>query len=91
MRRLPGSYGCPATGPLAIAGMTRGETAPNSLGPGIRLRMTSRGVLLEEAQRVTVLLHHPWLTFPAVPVLIVLSAYSFLGDALRDAADPCSD
>jgi ABC-type dipeptide/oligopeptide/nickel transport system permease subunit len=46
---------------------------------------------LEESQRVTVLLHYPWLLLPAVPVLIVVIAFNFLGDALRDAADPYSD
>jgi peptide/nickel transport system permease protein len=35
-----------------------------------------------------VLLDYPWLLLPAVPVLIVVIAYNFLGDALRDAADP---
>ena len=78
-------------GTLAIPGMILGETALSFLGLGIRAPMTSWGVLLEEAQRVTVLLHYPWLIFPAVPVLIVVIAYNFLGDALRDAADPYSD
>jgi hypothetical protein len=52
--------------------------------------MASWGVLLDEAQRVAFLLHYPWLIFPAVPVLILVIAYNFLGDALRDAADPYS-
>ena len=43
------------------------------------------------SQRVTVLLHFPWLLYPAVPVLMVVVAFNFLGDALRDAADPYSD
>ena len=43
---------------------------------------------VEEAQRVTVVLHYPWLLIPAVPVLTVVIAFNFLGDALRDAADP---
>ncbi|MBI4557527.1 MAG: ABC transporter permease [Candidatus Hydrogenedentes bacterium] len=73
---------------LAVPGMILGETALSFLGLGIRPPMTSWGVLLEEAQRVTVLLHHPWLLFPAVPVVIVVIAYNFVGDALRDAADP---
>jgi peptide/nickel transport system permease protein len=73
---------------LAIPGMILGETALSFLGLGIRPPMTSWGVLLEEAQRVTVVLHFPWLLIPAVPVLIVVIAFNFLGDALRDAADP---
>ncbi len=75
---------------LAIPGMILGETALSFLGLGIRPPMTSWGVLLEDAQRVTVLLQYAWLLLPAVPVLIVVIAYNFLGDALRDAADPYS-
>jgi len=73
---------------LSIPGMILGETALSFLGLGIRPPMTSWGVLLEEAQRVTVVLHYPWLLFAAVPVLVVVVAYNFVGDALRDAADP---
>jgi peptide/nickel transport system permease protein len=73
---------------LAIPGMILGETALSFLGLGIRPPMTSWGVLLEEAQRVTVVLHHPWLLLPAIPVILVVIAYNFVGDALRDAADP---
>jgi len=88
---LPGCYShIIVISTLAIPGMILGETALSFLVLGIRPPMTSWGVLLEEAQRVTVLLHYPWLLFPAVPVLIVVIAYNFLGDALRDAADPYS-
>ena len=89
---LPGCYShIIVIATLAIPGMILGETALSFLGLGIRPPMTSWGVLLEEAQRVTVLLHFPWLLFPAVPVLMVVIAFNFLGDALRDAADPYSD
>lgn len=89
---LPGCYShIIVISTLAIPGMILGETALSFLGLGIRPPMTSWGVLLEEAQRVTILLHHPWLIFPAIPVLIVVISYNFLGDALRDAADPYSD
>ncbi len=88
---LPGCYShIIVVSTLAIPGMILGETALSFLGLGIRPPMTSWGVLLEEAQRVTVLLHYPWLLFPAIPVLIVVIAYNFFGDALRDAADPYS-
>jgi len=73
---------------LSIPGMILGETALSFLGLGIRPPMTSWGVLLEEAQRVTVVLHYPWLLFAAVPVIVIVVAYNFVGDALRDAADP---
>jgi peptide/nickel transport system permease protein len=86
---LPGCYShLIVIATLAIPGMILGETALSFLGLGIRPPMTSWGVLLEESQRVTVLLDYPWLLLPAVPVLIVVIAYNFLGDALRDAADP---
>ncbi|MCS6777144.1 MAG: ABC transporter permease [Chloroherpetonaceae bacterium] len=75
---------------LAIPGMILGETALSFLGLGIRPPLTSWGVLLEEAQRVTVVLHYPWLLLPAVPVVLVVIGYNFVGDALRDAADPYS-
>jgi len=86
---LPGCYShLIVIATLAIPGMILGETALSFLGLGIRPPMTSWGVLLEEARRVTVLLSYPWLLLPAIPVLIVVIAYNFLGDALRDAADP---
>lgn len=89
---LPGCYShIIVISTLAIPSMILGETALSFLGLGIRPPMTSWGVLLEEAQRVTVLLHYPWLLFPAIPVLVVVISFNFLGDALRDAADPYSD
>ena len=75
---------------LAIPGMILGETALSFLGLGIRPPMTSWGVLLEEAQRVTVVLHNPWLLTASLPVVMVVIAFNFVGDALRDAADPYS-
>jgi peptide/nickel transport system permease protein len=86
---LPGCYShLIVIATLAIPGMILGETALSFLGLGIRPPMTSWGVLLEEARRVTVLLNYTWLLIPAIPVLVVVIAYNFLGDALRDAADP---
>ena len=86
---LPGCYShIIVISTMAIPGMILGETALSFLGLGIRPPMISWGVLLNEGQRVTVLLQFPWLLFPAVPVLVVVVAFNFLGDALRDAADP---
>jgi peptide/nickel transport system permease protein len=45
-------------------------------------------VLLSEAQNVSVVALYPWLLLPAVPVILVVLAFNFLGDGLRDAADP---
>ena len=50
--------------------------------------MTSWGVLLNEAQHVRVLLGEPWLLIPAIFVLVTIVAFNFVGDGLRDAADP---
>lgn len=86
---LPGCYShIIVISTLAIPGMILGETALSFLGLGIQPPMISWGVLLNEGQRVTVIINYPWLLFPAVPVIMVVVAYNFLGDALRDAADP---
>lgn len=73
---------------LAVPAMILGETALSFLGLGIRAPLVSWGSLLEEAQRVTVVLHHPWLLFPALAVTLAVVAFNLVGDALRDAADP---
>jgi peptide/nickel transport system permease protein len=73
---------------LSIPGMILGETALSFLGLGIRPPMTSWGVLLEEAQNVRTVVFHPWLIIPALLVILIVLAYNFLGDGLRDAADP---
>jgi peptide/nickel transport system permease protein len=73
---------------LAIPSMILGETALSFLGLGIRPPMTSWGVLLNEAQHVRVLLQQPWLLSPALFVLLTVVSFNFVGDGLRDAADP---
>jgi len=73
---------------LAIPGTILGETALSFLGLGIRAPMTSWGVLLEEAQHIRVIIQFPWLLLPAVPVLLTVVSFNFLGDALRDAITP---
>ena len=52
--------------------------------------MTSWGVLLNDAQNVNVIALYPWLMLPVVSVIIVVLAFNFMGDGLRDAADPYS-
>jgi peptide/nickel transport system permease protein len=73
---------------LMIPGMILGETALSFLGLGLRPPMTSWGVLLNEAQNINVVALYPWLMLPVVPVIITILAFNFLGDGLRDAADP---
>jgi peptide/nickel transport system permease protein len=77
-----------ATITLAIPGMILGETALSFLGLGLRAPVVSWGVMLQETQKVSVLAFYPWLLFPAAAVIIVVLALNFLGDGLRDAADP---
>ena len=75
---------------LSIPGMILGETALSFLGIGLRPPVTSWGVLLNEAQNVNVVALYPWLMLPVVPVFIVVLAFNFMGDGMRDAADPYS-
>lgn len=77
-----------ASATLAIPSMILGETALSFLGLGLRPPVTSWGVLLNEAQNLAAVQLHPWLLFPIVPVVIVVLAFNFMGDGLRDAADP---
>lgn len=73
---------------LSIPATILGETALSFLGLGVRPPMISWGTLLEEAQKVRVLVQYPWLLLPAVPVLLTVVSFNLLGDALRDAISP---
>ena len=77
-----------ASATLSIPSMILGETALSFLGLGLRPPITSWGVLLAEAQNINAVALYPWLMLPVVPVIIVVLAFNFLGDGLRDAADP---
>ena len=77
-----------ASASLSIPGMILGETALSFLGLGLRPPITSWGVLLNEAQNINVVALYPWLMLPVIPVIIVILGFNFLGDGLRDAADP---
>jgi peptide/nickel transport system permease protein len=77
-----------ASATLSIPSMILGETALSFLGLGLRPPVTSWGVLLNEAQNLAAVQLHPWLLFPMAPVVIVVLAFNFMGDGLRDAADP---
>ncbi|MBM3933833.1 MAG: ABC transporter permease [SAR202 cluster bacterium] len=73
---------------LAIPFMIISETALSFLGLGLRPPALSWGVLLQEAQNIQTVALYPWLTFPAIPVTLAVLAFNFVGDGLRDAADP---
>ncbi len=77
-----------ASASLAIPEMILGETALSFLGLGLRPPVTSWGVLLNEAQNIQIVVLYPWLMAPMIPVILVILAFNFLGDGLRDAADP---
>lgn len=73
---------------LALPGMILAETALSFLGVGLRPPAVSWGVQLQEAQKINVIASYPWLLMPAFAVIVIVLAFNFLGDGLRDAADP---
>jgi peptide/nickel transport system permease protein len=75
---------------LAIPGMILAETALSFLGIGLRPPTVSWGVLLQEAQNIRSISTAPWLLIPGLAVIIAVLSLNFLGDGLRDAADPYS-
>lgn len=75
---------------LSVPAMILGETALSFLGLGMQPPAVSWGTLLQDAQNVVSVAQHPWQLIPAVPVIVVVLMFNFLGDGLRDAADPYS-
>ena len=73
---------------LSIPGMILAETGLSYLGLGLRPPAISWGVLLREAQNLRSLALIPWVLLPAAAVILTVLAFNFLGDGLRDAADP---
>lgn len=73
---------------LSIPGMILGETALSFIGLGLRPPTVSWGVLLQQAQNVRTITVNPWLLIPAIVIIITVLAFNFVGDGLRDAADP---
>jgi peptide/nickel transport system permease protein len=77
-----------ASATLSIPAMILGETALSFLGLGLRPPVTSWGVLLTESQNIEAVALYPWLLTPMIPVIVTVLGFNFLGDGLRDAADP---
>jgi peptide/nickel transport system permease protein len=77
-----------ASATLSIPTMILGETALSFLGLGLRPPVTSWGVMLTEAQNIEAVALYPWLLLPMLPVIVTVLGFNFLGDGLRDAADP---
>lgn len=77
-----------ASASLSIPTMILAETALSFLGLGLKPPITSWGVLLSEAQNIEAVALYPWLLLPMLPVMMIVLAFSFVGDGLRDAIDP---
>jgi len=76
---------------LSIPTMIIAETSLSYLGIGLRPPTVSWGVLLQEAQNLRTVATAPWLLLPAVMIIVTVLAFNFLGDGLRDAADPYAE
>ena len=73
---------------LAIPAMILGETSLSFLGLGLQAPAISWGVLLNDTRKIPTLAHAPWLLFPALFIILSVLSFNFVGDGLRDAADP---
>ncbi|MEZ4729941.1 MAG: ABC transporter permease [Caldilineaceae bacterium] len=73
---------------LAMPGMILAETALSFLGLGLQPPVTSWGVLLKEVQDLQSIALYPWVFSPVAFIVVAILAFNFLGDGLRDAADP---
>ncbi|MEL7171504.1 MAG: ABC transporter permease subunit, partial [Pseudomonadota bacterium] len=79
-----------ASASLSIPAMILGETALSFLGLGLRPPAVSWGMMLNDALNLSAVELYPWLLLPMAPVIVAVLAFSFVGDALRDALDPYS-
>ncbi len=73
---------------LSVPRMILGETSLSFLGVGLRSPAVSWGVLLKDSQNIQTVALYPWVLLPVIFVILTVLAFNFLGDGLRDAADP---
>mgnify|MGYP000949355189 CR=1 FL=1 len=73
---------------LAVPSMILAETSLSFLGIGLRPPVVSLGVLLKDAQNINTIALNTWLIYPGLFIVIIVLAFNFVGDGLRDAADP---
>lgn len=73
---------------LSMPGMILAETALSFLGLGLQPPITSWGVLLKEVQNLQPIALYPWVFLPVVAIVVTVLSFNFMGDGLRDAADP---
>lgn len=77
-----------ASATLSIPAMILGETALSFLGLGLRAPAVSWGVMLNDAQNLASIEIYPWTAIPMLPIIVIVLAFNFLGDGLRDSLDP---
>ncbi|MBN2448828.1 MAG: ABC transporter permease [Lentisphaeria bacterium] len=73
---------------LTVPGMILGETSLSFLGLGLRPPVVSWGVLLQDCMNMQVVANYPWMLLPMFFIVLVVLSFNFVGDGLRDAADP---
>ncbi|MFW6161395.1 MAG: ABC transporter permease [Planctomycetota bacterium] len=73
---------------LSVPGMILGETSLSFLGLGLRPPVISWGVLLQDCMNMQAVANYPWMLLPTAFIVLTVLCYNFLGDGLRDAADP---
>lgn len=73
---------------LAVPGMILGETSLSFLGLGLRPPVVSWGVMLQDCMDVQAIRYYPWLLSPVAFIVTTVLCFNFVGDGLRDAADP---
>jgi peptide/nickel transport system permease protein len=73
---------------LSVPGMILGETALSFLGLGLRPPIVSWGVMLQDCMNISAVADFPWLLIPVIFIVLTVLSFNFLGDGLRDAADP---
>lgn len=76
---------------LSVPKMIIGETTLSFLGLGLQAPTVSWGVLISDAQSFRAIAKMPWLLIPGIFVVIASLSFNFIGDGLRDAADPHSN
>lgn len=73
---------------MTIPGMILGETSLSFLGLGLKPPTISWGVMLQDCMSMQVVKHYPWLLLPVVMIVLTVLCFNFVGDGMRDAADP---
>ncbi|RMD73672.1 MAG: ABC transporter permease subunit, partial [Lentisphaerae bacterium] len=73
---------------MSVPAMVLGETSLSFLGLGLRPPVVSWGVMLQDCLSMDVVKNYPWLLFPILFLVCLVLCFNFVGDGMRDAADP---